>query len=99
MPLTATTLTLPWDKEQTRPVGSHNALERMFKVACQGLTLTPEQLRQELEAGGDISDLVLRRTNTTGTQANRKNIDSDALSKSARTTNHRHYSARGARCL
>ncbi|MDQ3797355.1 MAG: hypothetical protein M3294_07300, partial [Pseudomonadota bacterium] len=26
--------------------------------ACQGLSITPEQLRQELEADGDIPDLV-----------------------------------------
>ena len=29
-----------------------------FRIACQGLSITPEQLRQELEAGGDIPDLV-----------------------------------------
>ncbi len=30
----------------------------LFENACQGLSITPEQLRQELEAGGDIPDLV-----------------------------------------
>jgi hypothetical protein len=27
-------------------------------IACEGLSLTPEQLRQELEAAGDLPDLV-----------------------------------------
>jgi hypothetical protein len=30
----------------------------MLEVACQGLSIKPEQLRQELEAGGDIPYLV-----------------------------------------
>src|SRR5215218_2043299 len=30
----------------------------MLEVACQGLSIKPEQLRQELEAGGDVPDLV-----------------------------------------
>jgi hypothetical protein len=29
----------------------------MLEVACKGLAITPEQLRQELEQGGDIPDL------------------------------------------
>jgi hypothetical protein len=29
----------------------------MLKIACAGLSLTPEQLRQELEEGGDLPDL------------------------------------------
>jgi hypothetical protein len=29
--------------------------------ACRGLMITPEQLRQELEAGGDIPDLASGR--------------------------------------
>jgi hypothetical protein len=30
----------------------------MLEVACEGLNITPEQLRQELEAGGDLPDLI-----------------------------------------
>jgi hypothetical protein len=30
----------------------------VIETACEGLNITPEQLRQELEAGGDIPDLV-----------------------------------------
>ncbi len=30
----------------------------MLEIACEGLSLTPEQLRQELEENGDIPDLV-----------------------------------------
>jgi hypothetical protein len=30
----------------------------MIETACEDLNITPEQLRQELEAGGDIRDLV-----------------------------------------
>jgi hypothetical protein len=30
----------------------------MLEVACQGLSITPEQLRQELETGGDLPDLA-----------------------------------------
>jgi hypothetical protein len=58
MPLAATTLTLPCHKEQVTPVGSQDGRERMLEVACEGLHITPEQLRRELEAGGDISDLT-----------------------------------------
>jgi hypothetical protein len=57
MPLTATTLTLPCNKERVTPLRSHTGLEHMCEVACQGLRLTPEQLRQELEISGDIPDL------------------------------------------
>ncbi len=32
-------------------------IDRLLQAACQGLTITPEQLRQELEAGGDLADL------------------------------------------
>ncbi|MDQ4147514.1 MAG: hypothetical protein M3120_07505, partial [Pseudomonadota bacterium] len=58
MPLTVTTLTLPCHKERVAPVGSLAGLEQMLDVACEGLNITPEQLRQELEKGGDIPDLV-----------------------------------------
>jgi hypothetical protein len=29
----------------------------MLEIACEGLSLTPEQLRAELTEGGDIPDL------------------------------------------
>ncbi|MDQ4147075.1 MAG: hypothetical protein M3120_05230, partial [Pseudomonadota bacterium] len=45
-------------QEQAPPVGSHNGLERMFEVPCQGLSIAPEQLRQKLEAGGNTSALA-----------------------------------------
>jgi hypothetical protein len=57
MPLTATTLTLPCHKAQVPPVGSHAGLDRMIEIAYEGLSITPVQLRQELEQGGDIPDL------------------------------------------
>jgi hypothetical protein len=58
MPLTATTLTLPCHKEQAQPVAAHAGADRMIETACEDLNITPEQLRQELEAGGDLPDLV-----------------------------------------
>ncbi|HKF96512.1 MAG TPA: hypothetical protein VKB96_18365, partial [Gammaproteobacteria bacterium] len=58
MPLTATTLTLPCHKEQVPRVGFLAGVERMLEIACEGLSITPDQLRRELEAGGDIPDLV-----------------------------------------
>ncbi len=45
MPLTATTLTLPCHKERVAAIGSAADLERMLKVACEGLSITPEQFR------------------------------------------------------
>ena len=48
----------PCHKVELRPVASSAGLERMLELACQGLSITPEQLHQELEAGGDIPDLV-----------------------------------------
>jgi hypothetical protein len=30
----------------------------MLEIACEGLSITPEQLRRELEEGGDVPDLV-----------------------------------------
>ncbi len=56
--LAATTLTLPCHKVELHPVGAHAGLRTMFENACEGLTITPEQLRQELEEGGDLPDLV-----------------------------------------
>src|SRR5215217_1160140 len=58
MPLAATTLTLPCHKEQAPPVGSLAGFECMLEMACEDLTITPEQLRAELTEGGDIPDLV-----------------------------------------
>jgi hypothetical protein len=58
MPLTATTLTLSYHEAQVPPVGSNAGLERMLEVACEGLSLTPDQLHQELEAGGDLPALA-----------------------------------------
>jgi len=49
MPFTATTLTLPCHTEQVPPVGPHAGLDRMIENACEGLAITPEQLRQALE--------------------------------------------------
>ncbi len=54
----ATTLTLPCHKEQASFVGPFIGIKRMFTTACEGLNITPEQLRQELEDNGDIPDLV-----------------------------------------
>jgi hypothetical protein len=30
----------------------------VIEMACEGLNITPEQLRHELEAGGDLPNLV-----------------------------------------
>jgi hypothetical protein len=43
---------------QVPPVGSHAGFERRLEAACEGLSITPEQLRAELEAGGDLPGLV-----------------------------------------
>jgi hypothetical protein len=58
MPLTATTLTLLCHKERVTPVSSQIGLERLSETACEGLNITPEQLLQELEVGGDLQDLA-----------------------------------------
>ena len=58
MLLTATTLTVPCHKEQVRPIGSHDGLKCMIQNACQGLSITPEQLCQELIESSDISGLA-----------------------------------------
>jgi hypothetical protein len=47
-----------WHKEQAPPAGSYDGLERKIKTACDGLNITPDQLHQELEEGGDLPDLV-----------------------------------------
>ncbi len=49
---------LSWHKEQAPPAGSYDGLERMLELACEGLNITREQLRQELTEGGDLPDLV-----------------------------------------
>jgi hypothetical protein len=39
-------------------VAARAGLRTLFENACQGMMITPEHLRQELEEGGDIPDLV-----------------------------------------
>jgi hypothetical protein len=58
VPLRATTLTLPCHKERVIPAGSLAGVDRVIETACEGFNITPEQLRQELEAGGDLPDLI-----------------------------------------
>jgi hypothetical protein len=58
VPLRATTLTLPCHKVELRPVAAHADLRTLFETAYQGLSITPERLRNELEANDDIPDLV-----------------------------------------
>ncbi len=57
MPLTATTLTFLY-KAELRPIAAHASLCILSKDGCQGLSFTPEQLQQQLEAGDDIPDLI-----------------------------------------
>ncbi len=92
MPLTATTLTLPCHKAELRSVAAHADLRTELENACRGLSITPEQLRQELEENGDIPYLVsgvltpaaLRLTAETlsnmryGGEALKSNIPADA---------------------
>jgi cytochrome P450 len=59
MPLAATTLILPCYKVELRPVAAHATLRTLIENTCQGLSITPEQLQQELETSGDLPDLVL----------------------------------------
>ena len=56
MPLSATTLALPGPAPIARPVPAHAGLGRMLASACQGLSITPAQLRQELIE--DLADLA-----------------------------------------
>jgi hypothetical protein len=58
MPLVATTLTLSYHEAQVPLVSSLADLDRMLELACEGLSLTPDQLHQELEAGGDLPALA-----------------------------------------
>jgi hypothetical protein len=58
MPREATTLTLSGHKVELRPVAAHAGLRAMIEAACQGLSITPERLRRELEENGDIANLV-----------------------------------------
>src|SRR5215208_446681 len=64
MLLAATTLTLPCHKEQAPHVGSLAGFECMLEMACEGLTITPGQLRQalkdDLESCGQLTALGLR---------------------------------------
>ncbi len=50
----------PWPchKVELRPVAAHADLHTVFEAACEGLSITPEQLRQELIESGDIPDLT-----------------------------------------
>jgi hypothetical protein len=57
VPLEATTLTLPCHNIHSRPVRDPAHLRRMVELACRRLTITPEQLWQELEANGNLADL------------------------------------------
>jgi hypothetical protein len=59
VPLAATTLILPTHKPVAQPVAAHAGLRTLFENACQGLSITPEQLRQDLEEGNDLPDVVL----------------------------------------
>ncbi len=52
-PLTATTVTLSCHKVELRPVAARAELRTLFETAYQGLIITPEQLCQELDEGGD----------------------------------------------
>ena len=56
MPLTATIL--PCHKVEPRPVPADAGLCSMSENACQGLSITPKQLRHELEEDGDLFDLA-----------------------------------------
>lgn len=46
----------PPDRNRNSGDKSHTTL--LIENACQGLTITPEQLRDELEQGGDFPDLI-----------------------------------------
>jgi hypothetical protein len=49
MPLTATAVTLPCHKVELRPVAADAGPRTLFENARQGLSITPEQLQQELK--------------------------------------------------
>ena len=49
---------LPCHKVEPRPFAAHASLHALFENACQGLSVTPEQLQQELTDSCDILDLV-----------------------------------------
>lgn len=57
MPPTASTLTLPCHEPPAQPAAAHAGLDHLLEIACEGLSLTPEELRQELTKGGGIPDL------------------------------------------
>jgi hypothetical protein len=50
--------TSSWHKEQAPPADSYDGLERILEIVCEGLSLTPEELRAELTESGDLPDLV-----------------------------------------
>jgi hypothetical protein len=56
--LKATTLTLPCHKAQHQPMRDPGCLKGMVEDACQGLSITPDQLWRELKEGADLSDLA-----------------------------------------
>jgi hypothetical protein len=43
---------------ELRPVAARAELRTLFETAYQGLIITPEQLRQELDEDGDLPDLA-----------------------------------------
>jgi hypothetical protein len=57
LPLEATTLTLPCHESKSLSACDPARLRRMVELACPRLTITPEQLWQELEANGDLPQL------------------------------------------
>jgi hypothetical protein len=59
VPLATTTLILPTYKPAAQPVAAYVALRTLFENVCQGLSITPEQLRQDLEEGSDVPELIL----------------------------------------
>lgn len=54
----AETLTLPCHVPESRPVPADADIGGMLEVACEGLSITPAQLRRELEENGDLPDVA-----------------------------------------
>jgi len=67
MPLTVTTLTLSCHIAKARATVPHAGLGRSLESACQGLSITPAQPRQELIedlgdlASGELTEQALRQ--------------------------------------
>ena len=57
MHLEATTLTLPCHEPRSPCVHHSERLHRMLEAACHRLTVTPEELCEELKTNGDLADL------------------------------------------